>query len=496
MSDNCCNLDFTISEPLNVQMTISDANYMFNKNIKAFDTVADMQAATLESGDICHTNGFHTSGDGGAAFYKVVNSGSIQLNNGLYATRVNSGATKISLEELATVGNGVYTLGTVTVNNPVLLSGIQNRNIVIVDTVFNINTPVLFPRTGNASYWTLPSFVGCTFNNMTNGRVLVASGDTNMVGSRITGCNFVNVDMASGTYLQDYDFTSCYIQSCQAFLECANSTVQARFVNCNVESESKKIVVSRRAVVYLNGVFEGNESTDWHFFEFTYGIMLLDGAWIEGANFADIVGSSTITEKTVISIIGSNLAAGTNPLFKITNTGNVYIYIFGSQWQANSSSSRICLNAPNEFGGFIGSFRNYSANSYNSPWGGVDSSSYEIATEHYVGKAIESLNQQYIGALLATTPISVVLPCGLWKVTIARFRGAVDGLVEYEYLIWANTPYSLDTSILKTQTIPTTDAYLNSVVITATKQTTADTTFTLEISATLVAAYHVSISKA
>ena len=41
-----------------------------------FETVADMTAATDLAADmICHTNGFHTSGDGGAAWYSITNSG-------------------------------------------------------------------------------------------------------------------------------------------------------------------------------------------------------------------------------------------------------------------------------------------------------------------------------------------------------------------------------------------------------------------------------------
>ena len=144
MSDNCCNLDFTIDESLNIPMAISGANYnepyelptmssgvkggaylgdglevdanerlniedggvttdklgdgsvttdklvdgaviadkvdasllqLFEGNVRAFETVADMQAAELQAGDICHTNGFHVSGDGGAAFYKITATG-------------------------------------------------------------------------------------------------------------------------------------------------------------------------------------------------------------------------------------------------------------------------------------------------------------------------------------------------------------------------------------------------------------------------------------
>lgn len=60
-------------------------------NVRAFDTVADMQAATPEVGDICHTNGFHVVGDGGAAFYTITSSGTadgvriLELSNGLKA---------------------------------------------------------------------------------------------------------------------------------------------------------------------------------------------------------------------------------------------------------------------------------------------------------------------------------------------------------------------------------------------------------------------------
>lgn len=64
-------------------------------NVRAFDTVADMQVATdLVVGMTCHTNGFHSAGDGGAAWYKINDIGVanetniIALNNGLYAVYV------------------------------------------------------------------------------------------------------------------------------------------------------------------------------------------------------------------------------------------------------------------------------------------------------------------------------------------------------------------------------------------------------------------------
>lgn len=63
------------------------------RSVQAFDTVADMQAAAnLFAGMVAHTNGFHTSGDGGAAYYTISASGTangmdvLALQNSLYAT--------------------------------------------------------------------------------------------------------------------------------------------------------------------------------------------------------------------------------------------------------------------------------------------------------------------------------------------------------------------------------------------------------------------------
>lgn len=41
-----------------------------------FDTVADMKASSdIKTGYVCRTNGFHSSGDGGGAWYKIANTG-------------------------------------------------------------------------------------------------------------------------------------------------------------------------------------------------------------------------------------------------------------------------------------------------------------------------------------------------------------------------------------------------------------------------------------
>lgn len=75
--------------------------------VRAFDTVAEMQACTsLMEGMICHTNGFHESGDGGAAFYIVSDTGTADnidvftLQNGLFAHFVNVDSSRTILTSM------------------------------------------------------------------------------------------------------------------------------------------------------------------------------------------------------------------------------------------------------------------------------------------------------------------------------------------------------------------------------------------------------------
>lgn len=78
----------------------------------AFDNVAKMQACdALYVGAVCHTNGFHASGDGGAAYYIVSASGTangrdvLTLRNGLYATLVIT-EPYVTPEQFGAYGNG------------------------------------------------------------------------------------------------------------------------------------------------------------------------------------------------------------------------------------------------------------------------------------------------------------------------------------------------------------------------------------------------------
>lgn len=71
------------------------AAYLNTRAVFAFDTVADMKASTnLENGSYARTLGFHSANDGGAALYKITNSGTanemdiIAIGESLYAILV------------------------------------------------------------------------------------------------------------------------------------------------------------------------------------------------------------------------------------------------------------------------------------------------------------------------------------------------------------------------------------------------------------------------
>lgn len=79
--------------------------------VLSFDTVADMQAAnSLVAGMTCHTNGFHESGDGGAAYYIISASGVangmdvLKCSDNLYASIIYDNT--INVTQLGAQSNG------------------------------------------------------------------------------------------------------------------------------------------------------------------------------------------------------------------------------------------------------------------------------------------------------------------------------------------------------------------------------------------------------
>ena len=464
--------------------------------VRAFAIVADMQAATdLDVGVTCHTNGFHAEGDGGAAYYSIGASGDIACADGLYATMVNAGAKQIGIDELATAPNGTYTLGTVTVTDSVQFTATNKRGLVIVDTVFNIDTPVLFPADFATSFFVLPTFLNCTFNNVraNNARVVITSGANNTVGAKFIGCRFANVDLATNTpYVQDMNFNGCYVQSHTCFIE-STGTVQLRFFGTNVEGDSNQIVSTGTLHAYLNGVIEGNSSKDFYFFDFTSGLFALDGAWVEGSKLANIAGSTEASKKTQIAISESVVvAAGNTAVVQIADASNTYMQVFNSLWSPYNANSRFTNAKPSDFAAMIGTFIHQTASGYNYPFGGENDATHQTASQHWVVDFLSKSIQEYDQINLLASPLALRnMPVGIYRVMVARM---VSGsMVRDEYLVMAGKAPS--TTCVVTKTADSSDGYLRSVSITASKAQGADSFFALDISATGAAEYWVTVTK-
>ena len=455
-----------------------------------FDNVSDMQSATnLTAGSYAQTLGFTEIGDGGGNLYLISDTGTpdnlnvFSVANDLYAIRVNKGVRKISLDELELVSDGVFTLGEVTVDSAIELPRQINRNIIIVDTVFNINTPILFPPYNLSSYFILPSFVGCKFNNISNSRVSITANGANTVGSRFVGCHFDNVDaIHDNAYVQDFNFDGCYIKSHTCFLDNPSGTIQTRMVNCTVEQESNQIVDADRLFGYFSGTYEGNVLKNFHMIETNYGSITLESGWLESVKFLHLAGEDNINKKSIINITDCHLNGYTDstPQIYIDDGSFVEFYTSGSEWISYSQGSRFCNLTPSQFYKCTGSFAYAQAKSYTKEMGGENLYDYAVATEKYV---VDIENKHFIHSeqkLTANVTNNMTLECGTYLAIMGRGAyGAVNNMHEYVISVSKTQNYAYATKILGG-----TDAYLDVTTFVPTKANAGDTTFNLAITST------------
>lgn len=124
--------------------------------VRSFETVAAMQASTtLVLGTVCHTNGFHSAGDGGAAYYTISASGTangmdvLACTGGLFAALVDGdtvdvmqhGATqgttdsltvfRYCLDKAQTENKTVMALGEYTLSGQLLFDSNYHETLIV-----------------------------------------------------------------------------------------------------------------------------------------------------------------------------------------------------------------------------------------------------------------------------------------------------------------------------------------------------------------------------
>lgn len=232
--------------------------------VQAFDTVADMQAATyLEAGMVCHTNGFHAAGDGGAAYYTVSASGTangmdvLALQGGLVATLVLCG--NIALQQLGAVSYDA--------SNPSDTRGIITRAAELSNDVTGLSAQFYATRfdiTGVSLHdvsFVLPSqttheyaciFTNCDIDSCTfqsfNDKEPSWDGSTVLQSNVLVVVN--NTDVRNCTFktlegLQISNGAGIVVSNC-TFDECFTAIIVASVDGATIEN------------VFINGVAEAN----------------------------------------------------------------------------------------------------------------------------------------------------------------------------------------------------------------------------------------------
>ncbi|MBQ1760323.1 MAG: hypothetical protein II011_00565 [Prevotella sp.] len=154
-------------EVLNLSQTVEDISEEMQYKAFAFETVADMKASEdLFDGAICHTNGFHERGDGGAAFYNISETGTANEMDviacgtlfahlatgtdnpacyGADSTGVEDSSSAINACVLANKGGTViFYPGNYLVSEPIKTPHLVNDRVSI-----DFNGAILFTNVGN-----------------------------------------------------------------------------------------------------------------------------------------------------------------------------------------------------------------------------------------------------------------------------------------------------------------------------------------------------------
>lgn len=239
-----------------ISITANDYDKLKSDSFRAYETVADMQAATdLAVGMVAHTNGFHTSGDGGAAYYTISASGTangmdvLALQGGLFATLVVT-EPYVTPEQFGAWGDGTHD------DTAILQACVNAHKAVHLTKKYKVqgqlNVPANVKLTGNAVYGKTNS--DCSLLLMSNDSTMSVSNKV-----AITGL----------TFLYDREPTDGLNPTCIV----VSGSDWCKFDNINILMAGVGISVSNSRGVNFNYIYgyctDAMIRTD-HVYEITY----------------------------------------------------------------------------------------------------------------------------------------------------------------------------------------------------------------------------------
>ena len=222
------------------------------KRAIVFETVADMKPNELTDGNICHTNGFHKSGDGGAAWYEISNTlpqGMTEANGMdvigipenapvLYANLVNVGEL-VTPEMYGAYGDGIHD------DAPVLKYMIGKNLPIYIENIYKIDSPIVEDAAAHSIYLNLHGNTAHdVWYDLDNQKsyILVSDGvsvfKNSFIYGNIDGVGFIGEGANGQTSLtQEMLFDTCGIYSLN-FGNCFVYNFEAVFLNSGIYSNS------------------------------------------------------------------------------------------------------------------------------------------------------------------------------------------------------------------------------------------------------------------
>lgn len=175
----------------------------------SFDSVSDMKACEyLDVGDICHTNGFRYSGDGGGAWYTISNSGvpneaDIIECQGCIASLVKPESC-VTLEMLGAFGDGIHN-DSLAISRALYLSDcieLSSGKTYLIDTVTISRTCII---KGNGATLAIDNYhsYGIVIdapNTIIENITLDAGNHYNAMISKATRVRLTNVKLTNFSY--------------------------------------------------------------------------------------------------------------------------------------------------------------------------------------------------------------------------------------------------------------------------------------------------------
>ena len=281
--------DFDSTNTVKKYIDDADDKLTFEK-VQCFETIADMKAYDrLENGMICHTNGFHESGDGGGSWYEISDTGTanemdvISCQHNMYATLIKNG-TKYYISQYGAQSNencgdilqhifNIITNGDTIVFdvNDIIIEKqitLEKNNILLTSAMPYYH----YIHTDVTGYAILINSHGCildnlSFKNSNANDILDISNNDKCI--RVIDLiypvegEFWNIDVTfkNCTFIYYYNCITAYGKNCNVhhceFSNCINPIDLYEKYNGNPSDTDYQ----RRGLIFENNVFHGGDPT-------------------------------------------------------------------------------------------------------------------------------------------------------------------------------------------------------------------------------------------